>query len=463
MSLADIRAGTLLCVFAGYVMLNYAFMQLRVIIPLGDIGLIVCLATINIPVVLKKMSGSISLTPFLIWWCFGLGRAIVDGAEYGIWALRDAAQVIESLWLIVAFAVAQKAYDIDKLFQWLKWLFIAYCVYALGAPFSDDIAAISPSIPQAASGELVPVVGTYANLSLMLLWIAFYLTITERKSQRVRIAAIAIACLMVGAVVVVLQSRTNYLQLAVLTCIVGLFRPKSFGRFGIVMPIMFIVVGTITAFDIKIPGRLTENISFSFYVQHLEAIVGISQGDDRGIAAAASGVPLRLDWWTNILEQEAADPVTLITGLGYGRPLTNYIASNDLGPGGLAVREPHNSFLSVLGRLGVVGAISWIWLHLLLFRLWHKVFDYYYRLKDEAWINRLLLMLAFVALILVSVVGEDVLEKPFNIVPYYCFWGIILRLGVNIAMERQPVLAEGGHYTAPRSSSAFGAHHAREP
>jgi O-antigen ligase/polysaccharide polymerase Wzy-like membrane protein len=448
MSLVDIRARTLFCVLAGYIILNYAFMQLRVVIPLGDIGLILCLTTINIPVVLKKMSGSISLTPFLIWWCFGLGRAIVDGVEYGIWALRDAAQVIESLWLIVAFVVARKAYDIDKLFQWLKWLFIAYCVYALGAPFADGIAAISPSIPQAANGDPVPVVGTYANLSLMLFWIAFYLTIPEHKNQCVRIAALAIACMMIAAVVVVLQSRTNYLQLAALTCIVGLFRPKSFGRFGMVIPIMFIAVGTMTAFDVRIPGRLTENISFSFYIQHLEAVVGISEGDHQGVASAASGVPLRLDWWTKMLEQEAADPVTLITGLGYGRPLTNYVASNDVGPGGLSVREPHNSFLSVLGRMGVVGAISWIWLHVELFRQWHKVFAYCRRLKDEVWINRMLLMLAFVALILVSTVGEDVLEKSFNIVPYYCFWGIVLRMGVNIAMKRQPILAEGRYYTA---------------
>jgi hypothetical protein len=393
------------------------------------------------------MGLAINLTPFLIWWSFGLGRATVDGIEYGIWALRDAAQVIESLWLIVAFAVAAKAVDIDRLFHWLKWLFIAYCVYALGAPFADNFAAISPSVPQAAGGEPVPIFGSYANLTSMLLWIAFCLTITEYRSQRVRIAGVAIACLMIGAVVLLVQSRTNYFQLAALTCIVGLFRPKSLGRFGILIPILFIVVGTITSFDIKIPDRLTENVSFSFFIHHFEAIGGISQSDEPGLAGAASGVPLRLDWWTNILEQEVADPVALITGLGYGRPLTNYVASNDIGPGGERVREPHNSFFSVLGRLGIVGAISWIWLHVELFKLCRKVFSYYHRLHDREWINRLLIMLGYVALTLASIIGEDVLEKPFNIVPYYCLWGVILRLGVNIRAARRPVLVEGRYYT----------------
>jgi hypothetical protein len=414
-------------------MFNYSFMLLRVGIPLADMGLILCLATINIPVVLKRMGRAINLTPFLIWWCFGLGRALVDSFEYGIWALRDAAQVIESLWLIVAFTVAGKTGDIEKLFQWLKWLFVAYSVYALGAPFADYIAAISPSVASAAEGALpMPIIGVYANLSLMLLWIAFYLMITEYKNPRLRTAGIAIACFMIGIVVIVVQVRTNYFQLIALLCLLGLFRPKSLSKFAILIPIMFIVVGTITAFNIKIPGTLTENVSFSFFLHHFEAIGGVSEGDEPGVAAAASGVSLRHGWWANILEQEAADPVVLITGLGYGRPLTNYVAGDETAPEGVQIREPHNSFLSVLGRLGLVGAISWIWMHVEFLNLCRKVFLYYHRLRDTKWINRLLLMLGFVVLVLAWALGEDALEKPFNIVPYYCFWGVILRLGFNI-------------------------------
>jgi len=40
MSLVELRARTLLCVLAGYIMLNYSLMQLRVVIPFGDIALI---------------------------------------------------------------------------------------------------------------------------------------------------------------------------------------------------------------------------------------------------------------------------------------------------------------------------------------------------------------------------------------------------------------------------------------
>jgi hypothetical protein len=437
MSLPDIRARILLCVLTGYILFNYGFMQLRLPpgIPLSEICLIFCLATINIPVVLRRMSGAINLAPLLTWWCFGLGRAIVDGSNYGVWALRDAVQVIESLWLIVAFAVVQKAENLETLCRWLKWLGIAYLVYAVGVPFQHSIARISPSVPQASTGAPMPVIGAYQNIGSILLWIAFYLAMTKHKHQLTRMAAPAAACLIIGAVVIVGQGRTIYLQLVGLMCIVGLFRPKGLGKFAMVLPILFIILGIITAFEIKIPGRLTDKVSFSFIIAHIEAVGGTAEGDEEGIAGAASGVPQRLGWWTNILEQEWADPVKFITGLGYGRPLTNFSGAR-----GQKVREPHNSFVSVLARLGIVGAISWVWLHVELFKLWRKVFLYYRSVHAKVWIERLLLMLAFVVLVWGEAVGEDALEKPYNIVPYYCFWGVILRLGANIGVARKQVL-----------------------
>jgi hypothetical protein len=44
-------------------MLNYSFMQLRVVIPLADMGLILCLAPVNIPVVLRRMGRTIAAAP----------------------------------------------------------------------------------------------------------------------------------------------------------------------------------------------------------------------------------------------------------------------------------------------------------------------------------------------------------------------------------------------------------------
>ena len=438
MSLADFRARTMFGVLAGYLLLNYVFMLFRVPpgIPLGDLGLILCLATINIPVALRKMGKAVSIAPFLAWWCFGIARAIVDGAGYGEWALRDAAQVFESLWLIVAFVVAGKADDVETLFRWIKWLVVAYCIVALGAPFQDDIATISPSIPAPSSGAPVPLLTPYANIGTMLLWIAFYCLTADHKTRLMRAAALPVACILIGGVVIGFQARTSYLQLVALAALIAVFRPKSLGRSGLVLPVMFIVLGTITALDIKIPGRITDEVSFSFIFQHVAAIGGETVGSDEGVIAAASGVPQRLEWWTNIFEKLWADPVTFITGLGYGAPLTDFVYST-----GAPVREPHNSFMSVIGRLGIVGAISWIWLQIELFKLWRQIFAYYRAVNHQVWMGRLMLMLAYAVLVLAEAIGEDALEKPFFIVPYYCFWGVILRLAASLTAVRKPALS----------------------
>ena len=140
-------------------------------------------ATINIPVVLKRMSHSVNLIPFMIWWGYGLGRALLDSREYGEWALRDAAQVVELLYLVVGFAVAQKSENVETLFRWLKWLFLGYCVYVLGVPFQDTIAKIGPTVSQASDGEPVPIIGAYGSVPPMLSWIAFYLIITRHDNR----------------------------------------------------------------------------------------------------------------------------------------------------------------------------------------------------------------------------------------------------------------------------------------
>jgi hypothetical protein len=36
--------------------------------------------------------------------------------------------------------------------------------------------------------------------------------------------------------------------------------------------------------------------------------------------------------------------------------------------------------------------------------------------------------MVFFILIWVLAIGEDAFEKPFNSIPYYFFWGIVLRL-----------------------------------
>jgi O-antigen ligase len=165
-------------------------------------------------------------------------------------------------------------------------------------------------------------------------------------------------------------------------------------------------------------GRLGK-VSLDFASKHFQSVSGSSE--DQALSGSAGGIALRLGWWKKIGRELSQTPENLMFGLGYGMPLVNYTLG-----GGVVVREPHNSFISVLARLGVLGAFCWISMQFTLFWTWWSGFRLARRHGWTVDAMRLLVMMIFCSIILVGIVGEDMLEKPFNAAPYYFFWGVII-------------------------------------
>src|SRR3546814_14730112 len=110
-ALDRMKVSVLLTMIAGYLILSYAFMLLRIPpigfgVPLGELMLVFVLLGLNIPRVLSRMSAAAILAPFLLWWGWGLTRLVFDAAAHGAWALRDATHLIESLYIGVGFSLA---------------------------------------------------------------------------------------------------------------------------------------------------------------------------------------------------------------------------------------------------------------------------------------------------------------------------------------------------------------------
>jgi hypothetical protein len=189
------------------------------------------------------------------------------------------------------------------------------------------------------------------------------------------------------------------------------------------------LLALIALLGLQFQGRLGAAFTFDFLVHHFLAIFGVESQEFEGVTAAAEGVSQRLEWWTKIFDRMLADPFSLLLGLGYGLPLTDFHGSS-----GAAVREPHNSYITVFARTGVVGAICWTLIMLSLVRRWHTSFR---RCYDRGWRegqNRLLVLMVIFICIWVLAIGEDGFEKPYNIIPFYFFWGIILRF--SLLLER---------------------------
>jgi hypothetical protein len=440
-SLTEIKRRVLLALLAGYLVFDYAFMQVRIPpsgmgIPLGEIFLIFALVTTDLPLALIRMSAAAYLLPFLVWWAYGLGRAVTDSFHHGFWALRDANQLIESLYLIVGFCVAGQPGFIERLGRWLPLVLAIACVYGLGFPFQDQIQAMSPKLFGAV--RVVPLFGNYLITGAVMLWTAFYCLIAPTDNPILSRLRVPIAGLLIAFVVLIFQARTTYLQLLGLGTLLLVFRRSALVRLISTIPIVILALALIVALGLQITGRLTDKITFSFLFEHVEAIFGIGVNHGGAIAGAAEGVGLRLGWWKHIYAQLTGDAGTLLTGLGYGIPLTNFRDNfNDI------VREPHNSYISVVARLGILGFIAWAWMQIELFRNWLCAYRACHRARWADGETLLLMIVAFGVLVLIDAFGEDSLEKPFYAIPFYCLFGVALRMvyAVRAKQARQVMVA----------------------
>src|SRR5262249_43834387 len=236
---------------------------------------------------------------------------------------------------------------------WLKPIIIIASVSGLLYLFEREVIAISPTLP-GASGQPIAIFAPFATTGTMLLWGASLCVIQAQQGQAGHMRNVLLAGFLVAFALTVLQARTTYIQLLTLTGLMLVFRPRAVRLLGIAVPVLFALLLVVAAFDLRISGRLTTEISLSFFTDHILSIFGIGQGS---LAPSAEGVDLRLGWWNRLYDQLTADEVTLLTGLGYGIPLTNF---SD--PLGVTTREPHNSIVSTTARLGLIGLAAWLWM-----------------------------------------------------------------------------------------------------
>jgi hypothetical protein len=405
-------------------------MQLRIPptglgVPLGELALVGFLFSINIVRVTARIGLVVTLVPLLLWWAWGMARLLVDASREGVWAFRDGTQLIETLYLVVGFAVISGTPQLARLSRWMRGIIFAASAYGLTFVFGDTLIAISPTLP-GGSEQPIPTIGSYATTGTMLLLGAFYcMTRPNSASKWARHYSTLAAGLLVSYAVLVIQARTTYVQLLCLSILLLLVRPRALRHLASTFPVLCVLLLFVAAFEIRISGRLSSEISWSFLWEHVQSIFGI--GSKGSVADAAGGVSLRLGWWIRLYNELTADLATLISGLGFGIPLTDFRDT-----AGIMAREPHNSIISVIGRLGVVGGISWIWMQVELFRAGYGAYRACRRMKRQRDAEVVLLIMAFAVLTLASCFGEDTMEKPYNAIPYYALWGIVLRIAYNV-------------------------------
>lgn len=429
-----VRDNLILLLIGFYLVLNYGFMLVRVPpmtgwgVPFAEIFLLVYgIFLVRDCRWLPSFSNNIVIFPFLMWWGLGIFHMLYDLPTYGMWAFRDGTHVIESLFVWVGFVYARTPEAIDRLFTWLRVIVSVGCLYAFTYPFGDIVRSISPHVTNA-NGVATPILGYYTTSTILMLWES-----TRRFIAR-EAGTILIPALLIAYSVALFQARTTYLQIIALAGMMLWFYRKAFAKLTLALVSGVLVIAAVSVSGIKIEGRLGEAMTLDFLVRHIEAIGGV---ESQGLSGAAAGVDQRLGWWDGVYNKATENAENLLLGRGYGFPLISFRVTNDV-----PVREPHNSLLSIFARAGVLGLIAFACIHVLLFKSWLGAFKLCRQAGYQIGCERLLLFLTYFILIAVYSLGEDAYEKPYNTVPYYFLWGVVLHYRIHLIRAlAQPVSA----------------------
>jgi O-antigen ligase len=411
---------------AGYLILNTGFEMLRIPplgagVPIGELVLVFSLCFIDVLALLPKIASQVWLLPILLWWALSLSRSLYDVHVGGAWSFRDASQAIESLFLIVGFWIVNSPVNIHYFFSWLRRMFILAIPYGLLFPFDNTLQKFSPRLPGMGTGS-AHLIFQMTNTPVILIWAASWLVIERGRSRSPVRGRELLAGLLVAFAVAFGQSRTTYLDVLLVGVVLFVTRSRLATRWTALLLLGVLIIGAVSVSGVEIKGRLGKKISLDFIVSHFEAISGKASSEDT--AASAEGVPQRIGWWRAIYKKMIRSPQKIVFGLGYGIPLTNY-----RGAAGTVLREPHNSFISVIARLGVSGMLVWLLMQGALYIAWWRAYRLSVRMD---WIedrNNLLILLIYNVIVLITAIGEDGFEKPFYAIPYYLFFGVILRYG----------------------------------
>ena len=420
----SIRNSFILFVIGAYLILNWGFMLIRLTpvssggVPIGEILLCFSFCILYKDIRwLPSFTNNLIFVVFLMWWSLGIGRALYAYPEYGMWALRDASHVIESLFLWVGFVFAAAPGAIDRFFVWLRKVLGIASLYALTFPWDNELKLLSPTIT-AAAGYTSTIFFNYSGVGQLLLWEAGRRFIEDAKG-------ILVPSLLIIYTIGIFQARTLYLQLIAIVLMLLWYRRKAFGKMSLALGVGLIALILFVGSGIEVKGRNGQNVSIEYIANHFKAIAGVK---NPGVMDAAAGVDQRVGWWKDIVfERLPKSTESLLFGMGYGFPLVDF-----KGPDGEIVREPHNSYVSILARMGLVGLLFFISGHLLLVHSWWNTFKLCHQKSYKIGQDRLFILMVYFVMIWIFSMGEAAFEAPYLTIPYYFFWGVFLHYRLQL-------------------------------
>jgi O-antigen ligase len=413
---------------AAYILLNFGFANLTLRVAGFSIlvGHVLMLAGLVLAIRSSKNAVTRELRDpamlsLLALMCFSTIHLTTDVAVNGMYAIRDSSLFFEGIFLLLGLLWAREEGVVDVLGRWLLPVFLLNFCYSLTLPWRETLQSWSP-----VSGFFrpVPIFGYYNDNYLYLLagalfflWWGAYVV---RWPGWVRglLAAGQILCL------TIVQTRSMYVGIVVVLLVVVLLGEfRKWVKIAVSSFSTLVVFVVLTSYmGLELQGRVGP-VQLSFLGEHVRSLTG---------AAGTPGTRVegRMRWYQEAWDRARSSSANFLIGEGFGEPLLD----NTLSKEGVPVRQPHNTFLSVLARLGVVGAAVWGIFHLTMVVRFVRI------LRRRRWLEPRFyeVILWFFLYYLLSMIVTSVqphLEFSYGAIPFYVLMGLALGLMRRTAEE----------------------------
>jgi O-antigen ligase len=429
-------------VLAGYALFDEPFANLHVPgtpVYLGEVVLalgaaLAVLATLQFRLALRH---SLPMGLLLIFVAWGLVRTVPFVPAYGVNAVRDASLYYYALAAVLVAALVRGSPELPE--HWVGRYGALVVPLVVWSPIAMVLAG-------RVGGPFIPDSGVQiffhrpGNIATTIATMIAFLWLVPRESLKPRSRALLTALATLVLLVVGTQNRGGAVAACVALLVTGALMDR--GRLKMATAVLGpALVALILAWglDVQVTIGADRQVSVD---QLWQNVTSIAQGDQAS-GQLGSNVQFRTELWSGVLHL-ANDRGALISGLGFGPDLAQELGVSTGAVGDL--RNPHNSHVDVLARMGFVGGILWLafwisWYIALLRRLRNRAVP-----LSALHVGIVKVCLIGVTAILVNAYFDPTLETPQVALWLWTFVG----LGLGLTWRQDRALRDTSLPRTPR-------------